>query len=260
MNMKSKRKLNAILISLMIGFLAGAFAVVFHYGYLIGHERQSQDSLIPRDMPMGSKQAPAPRAPLRNVGLRDQRSQTRKHLAPEVDAYAGAAEGVPAENEVTRPDFPTSPDVMADAIVELRQRDLLMPLQELKKEDLKDSFREARGSHLHEAIDILAPRNTPVLAVEDGTIARLWYSVPGGITIYQFDPEKEYEYYYAHLERYAEDLEEGARVKRGQVIGYVGTSGNAPKGTPHLHFTIYKLTEGKHWWEGTPINPYLVFR
>lgn len=152
------------------------------------------------------------------------------------------------------------PVVILSAVSELRKRNLLLPLGGLKRTDLADSFSETRGNHVHEAIDILAPRNTPILAVEDGSIARLWNSPLGGITIYQFDPEKKYEYYYAHLERYADGLKEGAHITRGQVIGYVGTSGNAPKDTPHLHFTIYRLTESKHWWEGTPVNPYLVFR
>jgi len=153
-----------------------------------------------------------------------------------------------------------SPVMIADDVMELRQRHLLSPVSNLRKEDLQDSFHESRGNHIHEAIDILAPRNTAILAVEDGSIARLWFSVPGGITIYQFDPEQKYEYYYAHLERYADGLREGDRVKRGQVIGYVGTSGNAPKDTPHLHFTIFKLTDQKHWWQGTAINPYLVYK
>lgn len=172
----------------------------------------------------------------------------------------GVIEGVPARSSVFPPVPAESLEEMADAVDELRGRDLLLPLEQLKREDLRDSFHESRGNHLHEAIDILAPRNTPVLAVEDGTIARLWFSLPGGITIYQFDPKAKYEYYYAHLERYAEHLKEGDHVKRGQIIGYVGTSGNAPENTPHLHFTIFKLTEEKHWWQGTPINPYLVFR
>ena len=97
-------------------------------------------------------------------------------------------------------------------------------------------------------------------AVEDGTIARLFYSKAGGITVYQFDPTSNFCYYYAHLERYAEGLREGEAVRRGQIIGYVGTSGNAPKTTPHLHFAIFRLTEARHWWEGTPIDPYDVFR
>ena len=91
-------------------------------------------------------------------------------------------------------------------------------------------------------------------------IARLFYSKAGGITVYQFDPSERYCYYYAHLERYADGLNEGDRVKKGQVLGYVGTSGNAPKNTPHLHFAIFRLTAEKHWWEGTPIDPYDILR
>ena len=107
---------------------------------------------------------------------------------------------------------------------------------------------------------MLAPRNTPVLAVEDGKIARLFLSAAGGITIYQFDPTSTYCYYYAHLERYANGLEEGDTVKRGEVLGYVGTTGNAPRDTPHLHFAIFKLGEEKKWWQGTPIDPYSVLK
>src|SRR4029079_1891914 len=126
---------------------------------------------------------------------------------------------------------------------------------------LRDSFGEGRtDSRKHEAIDILAPRNTPIVAVEDGTVAKLFNSKAGGITVYQFDPTTTYVYYYAHLERYAAGLIEGARLRRGQVIGYVGTSGNAPKDTPHLHFAIFKLTEKKRWWEGAAIDPYDVFK
>jgi murein DD-endopeptidase MepM/ murein hydrolase activator NlpD len=99
-----------------------------------------------------------------------------------------------------------------------------------------------------------------VLAVEDGRIARLFVSKAGGNTIYQFDPSGEYCYYYAHLERYADGLKEGDQVRKGQLIGYVGTSGNAPKDTPHLHFAIFRLTPDKHWWEGTPLDPFDVFR
>jgi peptidoglycan LD-endopeptidase LytH len=115
-------------------------------------------------------------------------------------------------------------------------------------------------SRQHEALDILAPRNTPVLAVEDGTIARLFYSKAGGITVYQFDRTTTFCYYYAHLERYADGLREGVSVRRGQTLGFVGTSGNAPKTTPHLHFAIFRLTDAKRWWEGTPIDPYDVLR
>lgn len=144
---------------------------------------------------------------------------------------------------------------------ELIRRDLEIPVDGVKRSDLVDTFEDRRGiARTHEALDILAPRNTPVKAVEDGTIARLFESKAGGTTIYQFDPTQQYCYYYAHLERYASGLGEGDRVKKGQVIGYVGTSGNAPKNTPHLHFAVFKLTSARHWWEGTPINPYGILR
>jgi murein DD-endopeptidase MepM/ murein hydrolase activator NlpD len=127
-------------------------------------------------------------------------------------------------------------------------------------DDLHSSFTEKRGaSRQHEAIDILAPRNTPVHAVDDGCIARLFESKAGGITLYQFDPTLTYTYYYAHLERYADEIEEGDALRRGQVIGYVGTSGNAPPGTPHLHFAVFIMGPEKRWWQGTPIDPYEIW-
>lgn len=156
----------------------------------------------------------------------------------------------------------TPPPIAAGMEVEeLRARDLTLPVQGIKREQLQDTFNDSRdASRKHEALDILAPRNTPVFAVEDGKIAKLFLSDAGGITIYQFDPTMNYAYYYAHLERYADGLKEGDQVKRGQVIGYVGTTGNAPRNTPHLHFAIFKLTSEKHWWQGTAINPYSVLR
>jgi murein DD-endopeptidase MepM/ murein hydrolase activator NlpD len=152
------------------------------------------------------------------------------------------------------------PAVIADdAVEELRTRHLLVPVAGVDPGDLLDSFDEVRGgSRRHEAIDILAPRQTPVIAVEDGTVARLFLSEAGGTTVYQFDPTNRYVYYYAHLERYAPRLTEKARVARGQIIGYVGTSGNAPRDTPHLHFAIFRLTEQRRWWEGTPVDPFDV--
>jgi murein DD-endopeptidase MepM/ murein hydrolase activator NlpD len=133
---------------------------------------------------------------------------------------------------------------------------LSMPIAGLSRADLRDSFDEVHSGHRHEAIDILAPRGTPVLAVADGTIRKLFQSVPGGITVYEFDPTETLCFYYAHLDRYAEGLAEGQRVRAGDPIGYVGTSGNAPPETPHLHFAISRLGPDKRWWQGTPIDPY----
>ena len=146
-------------------------------------------------------------------------------------------------------------------LAELCLRNLLLPVEGVPREQLHDNFDELRGgSRRHEAIDILAPRNTPVLAVDDGTVAKLFESVPGGLTIYQFDAEGRYCYYYAHLERYAKGLKAGDPLTRGEVIGYVGTSGNAPRDTPHLHFAIYRLGPDRRWWEGEALNPYPVLR
>lgn len=136
-----------------------------------------------------------------------------------------------------------------------------MPVAHMKLSDMRDTFDETRdGKRRHGATDILASRGTPVLAVEDGTIVKLFLSVPGGRTIYQFDPSERYCYYYAHLDAYEAHLTEGTRVRRGDIIGYVGTSGNAPPNTPHLHFGITEIGKDKKWWGGTPLDPYPILR
>ena len=187
---------------------------------------------------------------------------------PLIQAAPRKVEVKPTKKEEPDPVSPPPPSVVAPApaaagaeVEELRQRALTLPVQGIKRDELRDTFNETRGSsRRHEALDVLAPRNTPILAVVDGRIARLFLSEAGGITIYQFDPSETYCYYYAHLERYADGLKEGAPIKRGQVIGYVGTTGNAPRDTPHLHFAIFKMTDEKKWWQGTAIDPYSVLR
>ena len=144
---------------------------------------------------------------------------------------------------------------------DLAARNLMVPVQGIESDKLVRSFHDRRSdSREHEAIDILAHTGTPVVAVEDGTIAKLFVSKAGGNTVYQFDPGRQYSYYYAHLDRYADGLKEGDTVRRGQTIGYVGTSGNAPKNTPHLHFAVFRLTAEKQWWTGTPIDPFDILR
>ena len=143
----------------------------------------------------------------------------------------------------------------------LAQRSLVVPVLGVQTTALRNMFDEQRGGgRPHEAIDILAARGTPVVAVDDGTIAKLFLSKPGGLTVYHFDMEGRLAYYYAHLDRYADGLKEGMPVKRGQVLGYVGTTGNAPPDAPHLHFAVFRLGMQKHWWEGTPVNPYEALR
>ena len=145
----------------------------------------------------------------------------------------------------------------------LQRRALRVPIDGMDVQTMKGSFDEHRtgaGGHEHDAVDILAPRNTAIHAVDEGTVAKLFYGKAGGTTIYQYDPSQRFCYYYAHLERYADGLRDGQKVSRGDVIGYVGTSGNAPPGTPHLHFAVYELTAEQRWWQGRAIDPYLVFR
>ena len=137
-------------------------------------------------------------------------------------------------------------------------RRLAIPVAGVEKSTLYDSFNDGRGSGKHHAIDIHAPRGTPVIAAGDGCVVKLFRSIPGGITLYQFDPQGNFVYYYAHLDRYADDVKEGMQLQRGDILGYVGTTGNAPANTPHLHFSIYRLGPEKRWWKGTAVNPYTV--
>lgn len=130
------------------------------------------------------------------------------------------------------------------------------PIRGITLAELRDSFEEVHNGHRHEAIDILEPRGTPVHAVVPGTVRKLFLSKPGGNTIYEFDEAGEYCYYYAHLDRYAAGLHEGMRVESGDVIGFVGSTGNADSNTPHLHFAIFELGPEKLWWQGKAVNPY----
>jgi peptidoglycan LD-endopeptidase LytH len=134
---------------------------------------------------------------------------------------------------------------------------LLLPVQGIAFADVRDTFDDARGSERrHEALDIMAPAGTPVLAAADGTIEKLFTSDRGGLTIYQFEPTGTWSYYYAHLQAYAPGIAEGVQVRRGDVIGSVGSTGNADPAAPHLHFAVFRLTPERQWWTGTPVNPY----
>jgi murein DD-endopeptidase MepM/ murein hydrolase activator NlpD len=164
----------------------------------------------------------------------------------------------------SRPDTLGQPTMTAAPVAATTGRQsamrLRVPIDGIDIGSFKSGFAEARGSRPHEAVDILAPRGTPVHAVQDGTIAKLFLSKAGGTTIYEFEAEGRICYYYAHLDRYANGLHDGQHVSQGEVIGYVGTSGNAPPGTPHLHFAIFELNPDRKWWQGRPIDPYLVFK
>ena len=144
----------------------------------------------------------------------------------------------------------------------LRERELMIPVAGLEPASLHDSFNDARGdgSRRHHAIDIHAPRGTPILSVDDGTVIKLHNSSAGGISVYTTDPGRNFIYFYGHLDKYHDNLREGMTLARGDTLGYVGTTGNAPPNTPHLHFQILKASNISRWSRGTPINPVKVFR
>lgn len=138
---------------------------------------------------------------------------------------------------------------------------LIIPVVGVKPDQLLDTFTDARSEgRAHDAIDIPAPAGTPVVAAADGEIVRLFQSDRGGTTIYQLTPDKKLVLYYAHLQRYADGLYVGKFVRQGEVIGYVGDTGNAGPGNFHLHFSIAAIADPKRYWEGTNINPYPLLR
>jgi peptidoglycan LD-endopeptidase LytH len=187
--------------------------------------------------------------------LADRRQQPDELVEP---SPTGTTGDEPASAVAPRsPAVEAAPLPMAEAISALTKRNLSIPVEGVKPGALMDTFNDARAAgRRHDAIDIMAPRGTEVLAADDGTIAKLFTSKAGGLTIYQFDPAQTFSYYYAHLDRYAPGLAEHQPVKRGQLIGYVGSTGNAAENAPHLHFAIARLGTDRAWWRGDSINPY----
>lgn len=178
-------------------------------------------------------------------------AETSPVVASEPVVAAPAVRPLPARGAVV---------VTGEEVGALRARRLLVPVAGIRAEELVGSFSEARGGRVHEAIDIAAPRGTPVLAADDGAVLKLFTSRAGGLTIYLADRSRKFIYYYAHLDAYAPALREGQTVRKGQQIGTVGTSGNAPPNTPHLHFAILRNEDMTKWWTGTPLDPFAVLR
>ena len=158
-------------------------------------------------------------------------------------------------------DMPPPRDPVAPPPPDLMARGLDFPVRGVDPASIADTFTAPRGaSRLHNAVDIMAARGTPVVAVAPGTIHQLGSGGAGGIAIYQIDEGGRYAYYYAHLDRLAAGVAEGKVVAKGDVLGYVGTTGNAPAGAPHLHFAIYEVGDGPSRWGGRPINPFPLWR
>ena len=136
--------------------------------------------------------------------------------------------------------------------------DIGFPLADVKSKELRSQFNDHRRGHQHHAIDLMRPRGTPVMAVTDGAIRKLYRSRTGGISIYLFDGSEEYCFFYAHLDHYAKSLHEGQQVRKGEVIGYVGYTGNAKRSAPHLHFAVSLTGPERRWSGGVAIDPYPI--
>lgn len=160
---------------------------------------------------------------------------------------------LPAPQPITPPAHAPGPAAVPHA--PKKNLALAMPIAGIDPAKLTDTFNDMRDGHKHEALDIMAPRGTSVMAVDEGNVAKLFTSQRGGLTVYQFNDARDLCYYYAHLERYAKGLKEGTLLRRGDVLGYVDSTGDASPDAPHLHFAVFRLGPEHEWWKGTPVDP-----
>ena len=174
----------------------------------------------------------------------DSTSQVVRPTAPQV-AVSGGAVADSGAPETTTSDFATLAS------------ELIIPVPGVRKADLPDTFNEMRdgGTRKHEALDIMAPRGTPVLSASAGRVLKLHDSKDGGLMVYAADRSNRFVLLYGPLDRYADGLRDSLPLRQGQIIGYVGTTGNAAPNAPHLHFAIAHPTDVSLWWTGTPIDP-----
>ncbi len=179
--------------------------------------------------------------------------------APTPDAHVDPAPAAP-ESAADVADAAPEPNTLAAASnPSPTPPALLIPVDGVPANQLHDTFDDARAAgRSHDAIDIPAPKGTRVLAVADGKVVKLFTSVRGGLTVYEFDPTETFAYYYAHLDSYAPGVAEGVQLRRGDLVGYVGSSGDASPAAAHLHFAVMLLGPEKRWWQGTAINPYPI--
>lgn len=154
-----------------------------------------------------------------------------------------------------RPAPSTAPRLSADAAY-LRRKELMVPVHGVAPNQLQDTYNAMRsGGRRHHALDIMARRGTPVLSADDGVVRRISTNALGGRTVYVVDHDERFVHYYAHLDRYARGLREGQRVRKGQELGTVGSTGNADRNSPHLHYQLLRYANARMWWAGDPINP-----
>ncbi len=242
--MRSRRPASPLrgLLLFLLGGLFGANATYF----LMTRNNMPATSGGMQDAPASSTRetAPAPR-----VGASDSAQPDPGSLLPPPVASMHGAPPAP------------DPAVPGNAAPTSSAHGLLIPVRGIAASQLSDTFTDARSAgRSHDAIDIMAAAGTPVLAVADGHVEKLFTSKLGGLTVYEFNPDGTLAYYYAHLQRYADGLTEQQTLRRGQLVGFVGSTGNANPEAPHLHFAIFELGPEKQWWKGEAINPYPLLR
>ncbi len=239
----------------LLGALLGAVAVYYLY------DRGLVTANVPGAMPVidampavaasESRARQQPPAPEPDAAPTDMR--------PAPPQPAGLIPATPVALQPPTQATPVQPSVVTsnERVPALPVGGLLLPVAGVKSGQISDTYTQSRGDgRSHDAIDIMAPRGTPVVAVADGKVAKLFDSKQGGLTIYQFDTGEKIAFYYAHLDSYAAGVAEGKQLKRGDLVGYVGSTGNASPDGPHLHFAVFLLGPEKNWWQGTAINPY----
>lgn len=177
--------------------------------------------------------------------------------APGLTPLPGPADPAPDPMELPVPANPATAGAASAELAELlRAKRLMVPVAGVAPAKVANTFTARRGDRIHSALDIMAPKGTPVLSADGGRVFKLRSNNLGGITVYALDPTERFVYYYAHLDRYARGLAEGQVLQPGDLIGYVGTTGNAPPNAPHLHFQLLQYRGNGRWWDGTPLNPH----
>jgi murein DD-endopeptidase MepM/ murein hydrolase activator NlpD len=205
--------------------------------------------------PAGNSNGNAPQTNATSVTNTTNSSSAAATPSLEVSPFPQAS-ATPQQGTTPAPAPPQSEPTPAGTGAEI-PASLLIPVAGVRAEDLRDTFTEARSEgRVHNSIDIIAPKGTPVLAAADGRVVKLFQSAKGGTTVYQRGTDGKTIYYYAHLDRYADGLAENREVRRGDVLGYVGDTGNATPGNFHLHFSIWITEDPKRYWDGVNLNPY----
>jgi murein DD-endopeptidase MepM/ murein hydrolase activator NlpD len=230
----------------ILGLVAIAVGAAVKTGFIkVGRGGASADSsgVVVRTG-AGDVEMPLPRrdSATGQLGPMPKAPPTPRELAS--DTLVAVAE--PHDTNAVRP----APSELADLASEL-----IVPVAGVAPKDLLDTFDEARAGHRHNALDIPAPRGTPVLSAAAGRVLRLFTSKNGGLMIYASDPSNRFVLMYAHLDRYANGIADGMPLQRGDTIGFVGTTGNAPPTVPHLHFAIARTSNVSRWWTGMPVDP-----